>query len=683
LARALAPANAVETLVTAAAYGVPIPASEVRTLVAESGSLESWRGLINVDQSSAHWVVENYAGRVEDIARDALRQVPEVVIPRLLAAAVGATGEVHSRTEHPLRLLSDWIQGTADGEEGIRRRQLAVRLGKPYLESGGDRLVGLRVLFLALSPKWETIGADALGHGAVIRWGLLTPGALERMAGVWAEALAAVRDVDAASWPYLKDALWNWVYPRYAARSNDVPAATCDTMRNFAAAALRDLRPLAVDSPGLSAGLKDLGGRIGVDLELSEDPDFARLYPSRDEEIERRRAGLGEPDEELRAIAQSWAELPPEEAARKLARFEQAATWIGRTWPRRAPGLCRILAGQVLEPGSWLVTFLERGLTVDLSAPFLEAVVERRGPSWQQAVAGYLEDRRIAAAAVSRVLRMSEAPPDLLRRAIEVAGEFPQLVEELCLGRELPTETLRALLAHETQQAALAAAVGEWASDPLGEVREEVLSPWRKAILRSATGDERATAVSEHWLAQILGKDPELALEWTLARMGLDELSRSLDNEEALNSAVSALSGDQRRRVLEALTPGLLAFELIPRLVDRDAELFRALLRLDHLRDYQLLALSGRPDEQWAGLAQVALDDGRNPEELAGAAFLGGHSFLGHGGDYWSEWQEAFQMLESDPRPGIREVARCGREITLARVRDSEARERHEQLFGR
>jgi hypothetical protein len=165
--------------------------------------------------------------------------------------------------------------------------------------------------------------------------------------------------------------------------------------------------------------------------------------------------------------------------------------------------------------------------------------------------------------------------------------------------------------------------------------------------------------------------------------MGLEELSRSLDNEEALTSVVSALSGDQRRRVLEALTPGLLAVELIPRLVDRHLGLFRTLLRLDHPRDYQLVALRGRPDEQWADLAQVALDDGRSPEEVAGAAFLGGHSFWGYGGDYWNEWQEAFQMLENDPRPGIREVARFGKETALARVRESQARERRDQLFGR
>jgi len=683
LALALAPASAVEALVTAAAYGARIPPADLRTLVVQGGSREAWRVLVHVDQSWARWVVENYPGRVEDIAREALVHVPEAVIPRLLTAAVGATGELHSCTDHPLRLVSDWIQGTADADEGIRRRQLAVRLGKRYLESGGDRLVGLRVLFLALSPKWETIRADALGRASVIRWGLLSAGALERMAGVWAEARAAVREIDAASWPYLKDALWTWVYPRYAARSNEVPAATCDSMRNFAATVLRDLRPLAADSPGLSAGLKDLGGRIRVDLELSEDPDFARLYPSREEELERRRAGLGEPDEELRTIAQNWAELPPAETARKLARFEQAATWIGRTWPRRASGFCRLLAGQVLEPESWLVSFLEQGLPVDLSASFLEAVVERRRPSWQQAVAGYLEDRRIAAAAASCVLRMSEAPPELRHRAIDVVGEFPQLVETLGLGREVPTETLRALLAHESPEAALAAALGEWASDPFGEVREEVSGPWRGAILRSATGDEKATAVSEHWLAQILGKDPELALEWTLARMGREEVPRGLDNEEALSSVVSALSVAQRRRVLEALTPGLLSTELIPRLVDRDPGLFQTLFRLDHLRDYQLSALRGKPDERWAELAQVALDEGRNPEEVAGAAFLGGHSFWGHGGDYWNEWQQAFHMLENDPRPGIREVARFGKEIALARVHESQARERHDQVFGR
>ena len=678
LARALAPASAVETLVTAAAYGVPIPLSELRALVVQHGSPEAWRGLTHLDQSSARWVVENYPDRVEDIARDALLQVPEAVIARLLAAAVGATGEPHSRTEHPLRLLRDWIEGTADGEEGIRRRQLAVRSGQRYLETGGDRLVGLRLLFVALTPEWEETELDALGRRLAIRYGLLPSRSLAQMPALWQEIRPAILEIDGDAWPHLKDALWGWIYPRFAARSDDGQTATRDAMVGFAATVLRDLRRLTVDSPGLAAGLRDLAGRIGLDLELPADSDFARLYPSREEEIERRRAGRGEPDEELHSIADSWSILPAEDVARRLGRLEQAATWIGRAWPRRVSEFCRLLAEQVPEPEGWLACFVDQGLSADLCEPFLEALVRRRDSGWQQAVLCSLGENRLVVSATSCVLRMPEPPEALLRRSIEAAGELPQLVETLCLRAEVPLQTLEALLTHPSPRTALAAALGEWESDPVGQVRDAVSRQWREAILRSATvgGDVRGD-VSEYWLTQILGKDTELALEWTLALVRSEQEPRHLVDAEPLGGAISALSTGQRLQVLEALTPGLLAFELIPRLIDRDPALFRCLLHLAGLRDHHLVALSGKPDQRWAEMAQVALDEGRGAEEVAGGAFWG------HGPDYWNEWQEAFHALESDPRPGIQEVARRGREIALARHRDSQASERHEQLYGR
>jgi hypothetical protein len=89
------------------------------------------------------------------------------------------------------------------------------------------------------------------------------------------------------------------------------------------------------------------------------------------------------------------------------------------------------------------------------------------------------------------------------------------------------------------------------------------------------------------------------------------------------------------------------------------------------------------PDERWVELAQVALEEGIGAGEIAAAAFHGHHTFRGHGTDYWSEWEAAFDALESDAPPGIREVARHGQDIARRRLQDSQARERHEQLHGR
>jgi hypothetical protein len=683
LQRAPSRSSAVDTLVLAAGYGVPIRASELRELVARHGSPRAWRNLAAIDRDSARFTLEQYPGELAGIARQVLSQEPELVIPRLLGGAVVASGPLHSQPDHPLRILSDWIQGAWEEEEAMRRRRLVVEAARRFLASGGERGVGTHALCLALSPRWETLEDDPLGNAVTIKWGLLPTEALEQMSELWPQVCDTLAEIDAVPWRHVKNALWSWIYPRYAAGA-EAPDTTTATMHATAANALQALVPLARGRPGLISGLRDLANRIDLELPVEEDPVFELLYPPREAELEAMASGKSDRGEALRSLALEWASLAPHEAARRLAHYENEARTIDRSWPRRVAEFCRHLAPLVPDPEGWRGAFLDQGIAGDLVAPLLEAVALRGRPGWEATVSHCFGEEHLAGYAMSLILRSPQPPENLLERAIEAAARFPQVVETLCLRGEVPVTTLKQLLTKGKREVALAAAVGEWAFDPQGKVRPEVALECREAILRAGTRTVGAArdAGADYLLGRMLASDPHLALEWVLAHLGEHDSPFSLDEDEPMAKAVAALDADQRRLVLQSLPATFLGRDLVALLVDRSSGLYRDLLDLKQLHVLHLVPLAGIPDPSWAELAMVALGGGHSPGEVAAAAFGGSHTYFGYGLDYWSRWEEGFRRLESDPRPEIREVASQGRSSAEEYLRKGRTEERGEKLYG-
>ena len=61
-------------------------------------------------------------------------------------------------------------------------------------------------------------------------------------------------EIDRSSWQHISAALWNWIYPEYAAKNTQVPEEKKRVMRDFATQMLRELCPLADGRPGVAAG---------------------------------------------------------------------------------------------------------------------------------------------------------------------------------------------------------------------------------------------------------------------------------------------------------------------------------------------------------------------------------------------------------------------------------------------
>jgi hypothetical protein len=283
------------------------------------------------------------------------------------------------------------------------------------------------------------------------------------------------------------------------------------------------------------------------------------------------------------------------------------------------------------------------------------------------------------------VLTMPDPPPSLLKKVFEEFSDLATLVNERCQNRGVPVATLKRLLCHSQWEVAISAAVGEWWSEPLGEVREEVLPEWRSAILRSRTEEYSDTEPNmglQYLLGPILARDEDLALEWLRNRLRDPDLPGYFLGDSPFAHALRALRKDQRIALLQELEPVRIVGDMLPLLIREDVEVYRQVLALPRLSDYHLAPLEGLPQKPWSSLALVALQAEYEPAQIAEAAFEHTDAVVGSGIEYWEKWDLAFAEIEREGPPELQEVSRQGRRLAREKLEGAKALERYIDLHG-
>ncbi len=676
LAQAPSRDSAVQAILEAAQRGVSVPRSDLRGLVAQSQRSEVWGGFALLGEGEARWVLEKYKGDVLDIGREILEQAPEAAIPRLLQRAVQE--ESAQRESRGLGILSAWVEDVEvrPYPEWIQRRRQVAKEAKKMVLSGHGSEVAIEAIFRMLSPALRGSSTDpGLGNTVTYKHALLPRPYLGGIATIWGEVRDAITALNSLPWQHLSAALWNWMYPSYAAKA-EVPKETEEVMHRFAGNILRDLTPLAAGSPGLAAGLQRLASRIDVTLELDHDPVFEILCPPEPVDLEARETDSAARKGKLTDLAVTWATEKPEAIARRLKFYEAEAKRIGVTYTTSETlHLCRQLAEGAAEPARWLDVFLDTDAPIPLINVFLEHIVKKQSPGWEGRVERCLRLDAHGWFAMSLVLALPVPPGGLLEQALACAGQAYGIVETQCLRKEVPTATLLRLLRHTHWRTALAAAVGEWCSDPRGVVQAAVVEDWRKAMV-GAKADGSVGSFS--WLQEILANDAELAAEWLQAHLTEFGLSES----KPFAAAVGALTFEQRIALLEQVDASARPFWLVRKIVGNDPKLYQRLLNLKQLRSYYLVPLQGLPNDAWVSMAALALDAGYSPQDVAAAAYATNHGYAASGLDYWQEWDRAFAAFEDHPRQDMREVAKHGRAEAASLIEEARKEEREVQLRG-
>lgn len=687
--------KAVEVLVIAALWQVPVPRTDLRELVAEHGTTDAWRYFAQLGQDEGRWVLENYRGPLSDIARAALSTAPRATILRLLEDAEEASGPLHSQPDHPLRILQDWTQeipfvkGQTDRivtDELVRRRGVTIGVAQELVETAGgtaeSRLVAARAALLALGNRMRSVRQSAVGDSVTLHHAALPASLVPEILALWEQVAELISSVAAEVWPELRSVLREWVSPFPPVADRDR-----EELLSVPRKILLDLQRLPSPSLGLRSVLKEWGDRLGLRLSLDLDAEFEVLFPPPYRgPSEGARADRERQIEEAGALAARWVHHPSDKAAGRLAAYEREARAFRNQYSHARLAFFRALAEQSDCPESWAQELIRSRIDANCVQLFLLRVVTERRPAWEDILNDSLSSEEYSSLAADVVIRTEGLPGPLIDRVFPFL--WPGLVEAAFLQGEVPLETKRCLLAQPNPDIALAAAIGEWLADPEGLVPAQLEEDWRSAILRAGAGEVEIDSLpsygSIHWLQRILESDQEIALSWLQARLEDANQSKYVREGGVYASALQALGLEARVKLVERLEPSYLTGQLIGLVVAGSEEVFARVLARPELQEYALEALSGGPaDGSWRELAQLALDADYEPERVAAVSLTETRSSSGSETEYLSQWKARFETLRDSAEGGLREVAEHGIRIAEERLAKVQEEKRGFELTGR
>ena len=662
-----------ETLIGAVSRGANVP--QIVELLEEIGSPAVWEDYASLGEDESKFVLRHHPEYLRTVGEVTLQLAPEETLPLLLEAAVGDERELGHALDHPLRWVQDWIRKAPPGRnQAARRRQAVVRAVKDSLKKGGDERVAFRALCLVLLPTFEDYTADpGSGMSVNIRSGLLTRDELTQIKELWGQVIELIANLRSFEWKELFGAVHPWAYPEMG-RNKEILPDVRQFMLSVAARMIEDIANISRAHPGVQQWVRNLAGKLRVDIETTDDPDFEILFPDLDrsnwQEIEEKQNRV------VPELIARWRALPPSEVAARIVFLEKEAVLAGKTWPRWTDLICAQLAEETSDPNSWLREFAEKGVPASAGEPFLRKAITARVPGWEEATAACLNNPAYEIIALCVLLTLSDVSADLLADAVERSAKYPQMVDLLCLRDQVPEDTLKLLLRHPHPAASAMAAVGTWNATPRGQIKDNIVADWRGAILR-AEG-------IEYWLAEIIKSDSSLALEWLKPRL---ERRSGFNHHfvwEEVKAAISVLNFEQRKDALQYVEAhGNLDSMLIEELAGADLEMYQEILKHERLSKFHLSPLSGRPTGVWVEKALAALEAGYSTEQIVKATLGYDDVWTGPESNMWQGWIDDFEALAAHPDPRIREVGQTGAAKAGERKRAAAVSERREAVYGR
>ena len=666
------------TLIGAKARGAHVPPDKLLMILEKARSEDAWVGYTLLGKDEANTVIERHPELLIRIARAALHKTPERVIPLLLKGAVGDERALHSSPDHSLRLIGDWIKESYPGSGVvIERRETLLKVIKDVISKGMDERVCFKALPFVFSLRYEYHTTDpGLGRTVTFTHGPITLDEIKRIASFWPEVLSIVKKLKNPDWSLVMEVINEIAFPFI---SNTYPGFY-EVRKKIVAQMLGDLLALSGTRIGLSHRIKDISQQLKIKLKVKLDKDFETLFPSREmgdwkiaQEFQRKA---------LLKLAEKWAKLTPDKTVERIALLEVEAKSVGINCQRWTPNLCWEIAQKVKLRLPWINAMVDAGLSGDLIKPFLRQAALKNETGWKMVISECLSNKNLKWVAISILLTIQPPPTYLMKKALQDLEGFTETIKILCFRKEIPEETLVQLLRHPDPLIAGTAAIGEWESDPKGEVRDRLKNDWEKAMLR--------LNYDEYILGEILKHNSELAYKWL--RIHIKQKNVPYEMLKIYQKAISSLNMENRKELLMTFPKDSWRSEIINFLVGDSLELYRILLEDKNKKQFHLLPLSKYKDysfehevwkeDDWISKAKAAIDAGYTPEVVARTVFPIESSWSGNESDMWKRSIDRYNGLCSNKDPRIRKVGEINKTEAMKALECVLAEERREAIYG-
>ena len=168
--------NVANTLMGARRRGANIPQELLVEQLEQLNSGTLWEEFAYLGESEATWVLENKPQFLIVVARPALLYAPTKGIPLLLSAAIGDERELHSSTDHPVRIIQDWVLSAYPGKgQTTKRREILLDSIAAWMKGTETPKPGIRALQIVMTPEFFiTSTSPGSGNKVTLRSGHLT-----------------------------------------------------------------------------------------------------------------------------------------------------------------------------------------------------------------------------------------------------------------------------------------------------------------------------------------------------------------------------------------------------------------------------------------------------------------------------------------------------------------------------
>ena len=671
------------SLVGAALMGAQIPSAMIELFLRRSGSLDDFMGYARIGEQQAAFALNARPEWLTEIAPHSLLTSPVKTLQMLLERAVGDRRPQNSQTDHPLRIIRDWINRAPGAENAqLDRRKLLVDVTVANIGNMGDPQVVLEVLCIAMDPKYEPVSVDVgSGNKITISFGLVSQACLNGLIELWPCILRMIPSDGPQDYSVLIDMLGDWVY--YGFRPKEPPDDIQELMRSHAVGMTADLTKKFSDHPGILASISEFAQHAELGVDISVPSVFEVLYPQEDYSVFANDGmkGIERQDRMWRENARNLArEIEPHGPERVLAVVREAsrqAAQVNRTGTDMIGEFSAEIARRTSDPYTWADQAIDDGLAFSVIEPLLRAARAKDRERTFPLLSRALMSENAQGAAISVVLTAIDATETELEAIADIVPRFSKFVGAITLRNEVPKSTIRWLLNHPSPDVAEATAVSLWMHDKESLVPEGLFDDWRAAMLR---------APAKHGMISIVfGSEPWLFAEWLVRYLGSDAVKLSYRIERELEKAFEELSTEQRIRILEnmqgmdAVCPAWMAM----RIVGDDAVVFRRLLEMDELASLQALGLACDVSVE---KIKAACDAGWECQRIAEAIIspIGiVRVWSGDGSEYWQNKRDEFSWVAESRDPRIAAVGRAINALAQLDIDAALRRERDQDVHGR